>query len=90
MEVTFTGYSDFETLYGVMNVYRFDTDDGAHLVWKSGAILGGDEWLINEGDRITIRATIKDHKEYRGVEQTELQRVKVIKGGKPVEMETEV
>lgn len=81
MEVIFTGWSDFETMFGTMNVYRFDTDDGAHMVWKSSAVLGGYDRMINEGDRITIRAAIKDHKEYRGIEQTELTRVKVIKGG---------
>ena len=81
IEVTYTGCSSFETLYGWMNVYRFDTDDGAHLVWKSSADLGGTERMVLEGDRIKIRATIKDHKEYKEIEQTELTRVKVVDGG---------
>ena len=79
MEVTYTGHSEFETVFGWTTVYRFDTDDGAHLVWKTGAELGGTDWFIDEGDRITIKATIKDHKEYRGIEQTELTRLKVVK-----------
>lgn len=81
IEVTFTGYSSFETNFGTMIIYRFDTDDGAHLIWKTGTILGGYETVIDEGDRIKIRATIKEHKEYNGIEQTELQRVKLLAGG---------
>lgn len=78
IEVKYTGCSSYETIYGWTTVYRFDTDDGAHLVWKTGSSLGGREFYIVEDDRITIRATIKDHKEYHGIEQTELTRVKVI------------
>ena len=79
IDVTYKGCSFFETQFGCMNVYRFDTDDGAHLIWKSSADLGSNKWLVFDGDRITIQATIKDHREYRGIEQTELARVKVIK-----------
>lgn len=79
VEVTFKGYSEYETFYGWTKVYRFDTDDGAHLIWKSSANLGGNDWYIDEGDKITIKASIKEHKEYHGIEQTELSRVKVIK-----------
>lgn len=81
IEVTYTGYSSFDTFYGRTWIYKFDTEDGAHLVWKTGAELGGSELLIIEGDKIVIKATIKDHKEYHGIEQTELQRVKIVKGG---------
>ena len=79
LEVVFTGWSEYETAYGWMNIYSFDTDDGAHLVWKSSADLGGNDWIINEDDRITIKATIKAHIDYHGIDQTELQRVKVLK-----------
>lgn len=79
IEVTYTGCSSYETIYGWTTVYRFDTDDGAHLVWKTSSTLGGSDFYIVEDDRITIRATIKDHKEYKGIEQTELTRVKVTK-----------
>ena len=80
IEVTYTGCSSFDTYYGTTWVYKFDTDDGAHLVWKTGTNLGGNEWLVINGDRIKIKATIKDHKEYNGIEQTELKLVKVLKG----------
>ena len=81
IDVTYTGCGSFDTYYGTTWIYRFDTDDGAHLVWKTSTELGGRERLILEGDRLKIKASIKDHKEYRGIEQTELQRVKIIEGG---------
>lgn len=89
LEVTYKGNAEFETAFGWVSIYRFDTDDGAHLVWKSSAILGGEEWLVNEDDRITIKATIKDHKEYHGIEQTELTRVKVLKAQYKLNPETD-
>ena len=81
IEVKYTGCSSYETIYGWTTVYRFDTDDGAHLVWKTSGSLGGENLQILEDNRLTIKATIKDHKEYKGIEQTELQRGKVVKGG---------
>ena len=81
IEVTYKGFSEYETAFGWVTVYRFDTDDGAHLIWKTSGTLGGESIQILEDDRITIKATIKDHKEYKGIEQTESQRVKVTKGG---------
>jgi len=92
IDVTFVYATSFETVYGTMNVHRFDTDDGAHLVWKTSSEIGG-KWgskgfkIVDEGDRIRISATIKDHKEYRGIEQTELTRVKLISGGHDPEPE---
>lgn len=81
IEVTYMGCFCYSTNFGYTTIYKLDTDDGAHLVWKTGGNLGGDDRQILEGDRIKIRATIKAHKEYHGVEQTELQRVKVLDGG---------
>jgi hypothetical protein len=78
LSVTYRGCSSFETVYGWTTVYRFDTDDGAHLIWKTSSNLGGLDFYIIEDDRITIRATIKGHKEYHEVKQTELTRVKVV------------
>lgn len=79
IEVIYKGCSGFQTQFGYMNLYRFDTDDGAHMIWKTSADLDSNKWLVFDGDRITIQATIKDHREWRGIDQTELNRVKVIK-----------
>lgn len=96
--VTFIGAVSFDTVYGPMNIHRFDTEDGAHLVWKTSAEIGG-AWgskgykIVDDGDKLVIRATIKAHKEYHGIDQTELTRVKLISGGhdpapaKPIDLD---
>ena len=76
--VTYKGCFSFDTMYGITTVYKFDTDDGAHLIWKTSADLGGNTFYVVEGDRITIRATIKNHKGWSGIDQTELTRLKVV------------
>lgn len=85
IEVTYVDHFFYDTIYGGGIGYKFDTDDGAHLLWMTTGSLGGNDTIVEEGDRITIRATIKAHQERRGVEQTHLTRVKVIKGGRPFE-----
>ena len=87
IEVTYVDHFFIDTAFGGSTVYKFDTDDGAHLVWMTSGSLGGDDIIVDDGSRITIRATIKGHKEFRGVEQTQLTRVKVIKGGRHYEAE---
>ena len=72
--------------------YVFKTDDGNTLVWKTTGALDRKEYREDghlcdnrgryepvqpdEGDRLTIKATIKDHEEYNNVNQTILNRVK--------------
>ena len=85
IEVTYIDSFSFETQFGYSTVYKFDTDDGAHLVWITSGHLGGNDTIVDKGSRITIRTTIKAHNERNGVEQTILNRVKVIKGGRPFE-----
>ena len=74
--------------------YVFKTDDGNTLVWKTTGGLYRKEYtedgdlcdnkgrydhvFPDEGDRITVKATIKDHEEYNNVNQTILNRVKWI------------
>lgn len=76
----------------VVTGYVFKTDDGNTLVWKTTGDLEKKEYredghlcdnkgryepvTPDEGDRITIKATIKDHEEYDNVNQTILNRVK--------------
>ena len=81
-EVTYVGRFFFDSVYGGCTCHKFDTDAGAHLFWMTSGCLGV---VVDEGERITIRATVKKHNERNGVEQTMLTRVKVIKGGRPYE-----
>lgn len=62
-------------------IYTFSDDNGNVLVWKTSAcfdrIVDGRYVPYLEGDELTIRGTVKEHSEYKGVKQTVLQRVKV-------------
>lgn len=78
----------------IVTGYVFKTDDGNTLVWKTTGYLDRKEYREDghlcdrkgrydpvspdEGDRITIKATIKDHEEYNNVNQTILNRVRWI------------
>jgi hypothetical protein len=37
---------------------------------------------VEVNDTVTVKATVKEHKEYQGVNQTVIQRPKIIKEGK--------
>ena len=71
---------DWKTVY--MTGYVFKTDDGNTLVWKTSGSIGYQDsekhmWIVpSDGDKITIKGTIKGHKEFNNVNQTELTRVK--------------
>ena len=75
------------------HIYTMTDDQGNVLVWKTTSMMGYEvaehdprdeslvnyKWYgINKGDIIRISATVKDHGEYKGQEQTEVQRLKVI------------
>lgn len=55
-------------------IYIFVDDSGNQLTWNTTAIL-----TIEQGSRVNLRGTIKAHKEYKGIKQTELQRCKITK-----------
>ena len=64
-------------------IYIFADAAGNKFVWKSTACLwqnDDDDHMkpVCEGDTVKIKATVKDHTEYKDEKQTEIQRVKVI------------
>ena len=64
-----------------MTGYVFKTDDGNTLVWKTSGHIGYDDengryHNPEDGERITIKGTIKAHEEFNNVNQTILTRVK--------------
>lgn len=73
---------DWKTQY--MTGYIFKTDDGNTLVWKTSGSLGYQDsekhmWICpDDGERLIVKGTIKAHKEFNNVNQTELSRVKWI------------
>ncbi len=94
-QVTYLGSAHFEVKsfsgFGTetMYVHNFRDNEGNKLVWKTSnenfrykKIEGTSEWdrVVEEGTRVHIKGTIKEHKEYRDEKQTVLTRCKVQKG----------
>lgn len=69
-----------------VHIYTLADADGNCFVWKTGNNLKVERWdgddLVEEtyaepGDKVTMRATVKEHNEYKGVKQTVITRPKV-------------
>lgn len=67
-------------------IYTFVDENGNKMIWNTGSVLGrrytdnrGYDAFepIEDGNEITIKATIKGWGAYKGERQTELQRVKI-------------
>lgn len=67
-------------------IYTFTDAEGNTLIWKTSGILGlesinerGDCQFdgVRKGDSFKCKATVKEHSEYKGTEQTVLTRLKV-------------
>lgn len=61
--------ASWDTIYGTTFVYKMLDTDGNVYTWKTNKGL--------ENKKSTIVGTIKEHKEFRGVKQTELTRCKI-------------
>lgn len=73
INVTFKHFSSFETMYGISKLYIFEDEKGNIFTWFTTTNLD-----INYEDKITIKATIKEHTIYEDKKQTQLLRVKII------------
>ena len=73
-EATVERVTGFDGQYGYMYVYNFKDVQGRVLVWFTSKAL----MTVNEGDTITIKGTIKNLNEYKGIKQTVLTRCKVM------------
>lgn len=72
---------------GTRHIYTFRDGDGNCIVWKTSNQLGmwqedeegRDEWVYADemGDVVEMRATVKEHSEYRGTKQTVITRPKI-------------
>lgn len=69
LPVKLVGKTGYETMYGWMNVYVFNDDEGNTLVWKTSSFLFE--------DRGVLKARVKAHSMYNGEKQTELVRCKL-------------
>ena len=76
------GYRSIETAH----IYTFADAEGNCFVWKTANLIdvdvedadGNFEWVVADlGDKVTMKATVKEHGEYRGVKQTVINRPKI-------------
>ena len=83
-DITVERVHSYETDYGMTHVNVCRDASNNIVVYK-----GSNEWY--KGDRLVVKATVKEHSDYEGVKQTVIQRPKVIKqlnaDGSPVEVQ---
>ena len=73
-----------------MYIYSFEDSNGNTYIWKTTSTIGMDKEVplkngdsrieydfVNNGDTAVVKATVKEHSEYKGTEQTVLSRVTV-------------
>jgi len=81
--LTLASDHEFEGYYGLTHVYEFADEDGNCIVWMTGNPIEcydeeSDQWVYAEvGDKIEMKATVKEHKEYKGIKQTMVNRPKI-------------
>jgi len=62
--------TSWETEWGIIRVYKIVDVNGNVYTWKTSSFIAEDEVK-------NIKGTVKEHKEFRGIKQTELTRCKV-------------
>lgn len=72
-ELVFDRETSYETDFGTKYIYIFNDSDGNVLIWKTTKCID-----FEKGQKVTLKATIQKHDEYRGVKQTILTRCKVM------------
>jgi len=65
-----------DTQFGTLYINTFEDADGNLLIWKTGS------QSYAQGERVTLKGTVKAHDEYRGTKQTLLTRCKAVSNGK--------
>ena len=92
MELTLvrvSGYKRPAYTYGTewVSIYTLADADGNCIVWKTTSALGvwvpdegmdSESWVdADPGDKVTMKATVKEHSEWKGIKQTVITRPKV-------------
>jgi hypothetical protein len=65
-------FSTKDGMYGTTYIYRFLTEDGNVVVW-----FASNHQSVNEGDKVSVKGTIKKNDEYEGVKNTVVTRCTV-------------
>lgn len=63
--------TSYETQWGVTGIYKIYGKDGNIYIWKTSKGIG------DSRAKVTITGTIKEHKEWNGIKQTEITRCRV-------------
>lgn len=71
--LTLDFHTSFDGLYGTTHLYKFKKDNYV-FIWFASSGQG-----LTEGDRVDMKATIKDKKEYQGTKQTIITRARINK-----------
>lgn len=89
IEATLVNETSFERAaytygYETVFVYTFADKNGNNFTWFTTSVFGHDNEEgtfvpAKVGDSLKIKATIKDHKEYRGIKQNVVNRVTIVK-----------
>ena len=79
VEVTYIHTASWENAYGgwlnhasVTNLHTFKDSQGNVFTWKTSNFIEADY-----GQKMTIKGTVKEHSEYKGIKQTVLTRCKI-------------
>jgi len=71
-ELTYINTFSFETQWGAGHIHKFLDAEGNVFIWKSSKYIE-----VDQGQKVKIKGTIKDHSEYAGAKQTILTRCKI-------------
>jgi hypothetical protein len=76
-DLTVRFVTDFETQFGITNVFVMEDVEGNVVVYKgAGSLYNADGQFAVKGDKISVKATVKEHGERDGVKQTIIARPK--------------
>lgn len=69
----------FQSDFGVVFMHCMSDNDGNQFVWfGSKVLINGDGVHADTGDVVKIKGTVKCHKEYKGIKQTQLTRCSLL------------
>lgn len=74
LTLEFLGQAGYATRYGFVNVYKLKNSEGNLFVWKTTTCAA-----FRKGEFYKVTATISEHKEFRGEEQTIISNCRVAK-----------
>ena len=78
-KLTFKKVFSFENQWGFTNIYKFVDSNNNTIVWSTQkSIYNKDDMPLNDGDIVTLKGTIKEHKLYRDEKQTCITRCKIL------------